>query len=187
VARPPFLRRGSDRQAPPRQQAPPRRSLPHPGVLRRERRALLRAREERLRDLGGLMLEMYRRDQFRQDLLVERCDELIALDDRLQELDTLLAAAVSVRRAAPPARCTCGAPLIGGSHFCANCGRPVVATPPVVACANCGGAVSADAKFCAACGHAIGPEQQSEAAAVEPREELLEALPAPAERPDGGG
>ena len=34
------------------------------------------AREERLRDLGGLMLEMYRRDQFRQDLLVDRCIEL---------------------------------------------------------------------------------------------------------------
>jgi hypothetical protein len=155
-------------------------------VLRRERRALLRAREERLRDLGGLMLEMYRRDQFRQDLLVERCEELMALDDRLQELDTLLAAALSVRRAPPPARCACGAPLAAGAHFCANCGRPVVATPPVVACANCGAAVSADAKFCAVCGQAVAPEQQSEAAAVEPREELLDALPAPPGRPEGG-
>ena len=148
---------------------------------------MLRVREERLRDLGGLMLEMYRRDQFRQDLLVERCDELIALDNRLEELDTLLTAAVSVRRAAPPARCTCGAPLMAGSHFCANCGRPVTVTPPVVACTNCGSAVSADAKFCAACGHTVGREQQSEAAAVEPRAELLEALPAPAEKPDDGG
>jgi hypothetical protein len=160
---------------------PPRRSLPHPGLLRRERRALLRAREERLRDLGGLMLEMFRRDQFRQDLLVERCDELIALDERLQELDTLLAAAVSVRRAAPAARCACGAPLVWGSHFCANCGRPVAATPPVVGCAQCGGALAADAKFCAVCGKAVAPEQQSEAAAIEPRPELLDALPAPAQ------
>jgi hypothetical protein len=133
------------------------------------------------------MLEMYRRDQFRQDLLVERCDDLIALDDRLQELDTLLAAAVSVRRAAPPARCACGAPLIAGSHFCANCGRPVSAAPPVVACTNCGTAVSAEAKFCAACGQLVGAEQQSEAAAVEPHAALLEALPAPAEQPDDGG
>src|SRR5207245_8845318 len=82
--------------------------------------------------LGGLMLEMFRRDQFRQDLLVERCDELLALDERLRELDSLLVAAVSVRRAAPAARCACGAPLVWGSHFCANCGRPVAATPPVV-------------------------------------------------------
>jgi hypothetical protein len=187
VARPPFLRRGSDRRAPPRETAPPRRSLPHPGVLRRERRGLLRLREERLRDLGGLMLEMYRRDQFRQDLLVERCDELLALDDRLQELDTLLAAAVSARRAAPPARCACGAPLMAGAHFCANCGRPVAATPPVVACVNCGAALGADAKFCAGCGSAVGPEQQSEAAAVEPQPELLEALPASPEPPNERG
>jgi hypothetical protein len=160
---------------------PPRRTLPHPGQLRKERRALLRVREERLRDLGGLMLEMFRRDQFRQDLIVERCDELVSLDERLQELDTLLAAAVSVRRAAPAARCECGAPLVWGSHFCANCGRPAAATPPVVGCPQCGSALAADAKFCAVCGKAITPEQQSEAAAVEPQPELLEALPTPAQ------
>jgi hypothetical protein len=149
---------------------PPRRSLPHPGQLRKERRALLRVREERLRDLGGLMLEMFRRDQFRQDLIVERCDELVSLDERLQELDTLLTAAVSVRRAAPAARCACGAPLVWGSHFCANCGRPAAATPPVVGCPQCGSALAADAKFCAVCGKA-----------VEPKPELLEALPTPAQ------
>ena len=109
------------------------------------------------------MLEMFRRDQFRQDLLVERCDELTALDERLQELDTLLAASVSVRRAAPAARCACGAPLMGSSHFCANCGRPVAATPPVVGCAQCGSALAADAKFCAVCGHAVTAEQRARA------------------------
>jgi len=151
---------------------PPRRPLPHPGQLRRERRALVRVREERLRDLGGLMLEMYRRDQFRQELLVERCDELVALDDRLQELDTLLAATVSARRAAPAARCACGAPIVWGSHFCANCGRPVAATPPVVACSKCGTALAADAKFCAVCGQAVEAVDAPD---------LLEALPAPAQ------
>ncbi len=140
-----------------------------------------RVREERLRDLGGLMLEMFRRDQFRQDLLVERCDELIALDERLQELDTLLAAAVSVRRAAPAARCACGAPLVWGSHFCANCGRPVTATPPVVGCAECGSALAADAKFCAVCGKAVVPGKESENEPAEPQAKLLEALPTPAQ------
>jgi hypothetical protein len=127
------------------------------------------------------MFEMFRRDQFRQDLLVERCDELLALDERLQELDTLLAAAVSIRRAAPPARCACGAPLVWGSHFCANCGRPVAAAPPVVACSECGAALTAEAKFCAACGTAVAPEKRSAAEAVEPQPELLEALPSPAQ------
>jgi len=181
VARPSLLarfRRKDERTvAGARPAGPPRRALPHPGQLRKERRALVRVREERLRDLGGLMLEMFRRDQFRQDLLVERCDELIALDERLQELDTLLAAAVSVRRAAPAARCACGAPLVWGSHFCANCGRPVAATPPVVGCTQCGSALAADAKFCAVCGQAVVPAKQGEA---EPRE-LLEVLPTPAQ------
>jgi double zinc ribbon protein len=167
VARLPRFRR-ADGKADARPAKPPRRSLPHPGVVRRERRALLRAREDRLRDLGGLMLEMYRRDQFRQDLLIERCDELIALDDRLQELDALLAAAVSSRRAAPAARCECGAPIVAGAHFCANCGRSVAAAPAVVTCVSCGAPLPADATYCTACGAKVEPaeEEQSEAPAA---------------------
>jgi double zinc ribbon protein len=184
VARPSLLarfRRKEERPVPSTHPAgPPRRALPHPGQLRKERRALLRVREERLRDLGGLMLEMFRRDQFRQDLLVERCDELIAVDDRLAELDTLLAAAVSVRRAAPAARCACGAPLSSSSHFCGNCGRAVTATPPVVACARCGSALAAEAKFCAVCGKAVEAGQHAAADADQPAE-LVEALPTPAQ------
>src|SRR5919202_6540971 len=97
----------------------PRR--PHAGVLRRERRALLKARETRLRDLGGLLVEMYRRGAFRDDLLQEGCADVVGIDARLAEIDDLLHA----RRRAP--RCECGAPILRGSHFCANCGRPIVA------------------------------------------------------------
>jgi Double zinc ribbon len=105
------------------------------------------------------MLEMFRRDQFRQDLLIDRCDELVALDDRLQELDSLLAAAVSSRRPAPAARCACGAPIVAGSHFCAHCGRPVGAAPAIVTCTSCGSPLPADAQFCAACGHRVDSQQ----------------------------
>src|SRR5947199_3834698 len=108
-----------------------RRALPPAGELRRERRALLAAREERLRDLGGLMLEMYRRDQFRQDLLVDRCLELGRLEERLAELDALLAAAMSRGKARPSARCECGAPIFWGSKFCGQCGRPVAEAPAI--------------------------------------------------------
>ena len=99
-------------------------ALPGPSRLRRERRNLLRLREELLRDLGGLMLEMVRRDQFRQDLLLERCAELTELDARLAELDGLLAVSFSMRRA-PVERCECGAPIIAGASYCPRCGRPV--------------------------------------------------------------
>lgn len=105
-----------------------RRALPPAGQLRRERRVLLQARERRLRDLGGLMVEMYRRDQFRQDLLVDRCVELAKLDERLGELETLLTLAASRGRVREAARCECGAPLFWGSKFCAQCGRAVAAT-----------------------------------------------------------
>ena len=103
----------------------PRR--PHAGLLRRERRALLRAREERLRDLGGLLVEMYRRGGFRDDLLAEGAADVVGIDARLAEIDDLLHS----RRNAP--RCECGAPVLRGSHFCPNCGRPL---PPAGAPAD---------------------------------------------------
>ena len=117
---PSFLRR----QPPGAPATAVRRRLPPPSQLRRDRRSLLRLREERLRDLGGLMLEMVRRDQFRQDLLVERCTELIAIEERLGELDALLTTALSLRHR-PAARCACGAPILWGTRFCASCGTPV--------------------------------------------------------------
>lgn len=105
-----------------------RRALPPASQLRRERRSLLQVREQRLRDLGGLMVEMYRRDQFRQDLLVDRCEELARLEERLAELDTLLAAATSRGRVREAAHCECGAPIFWGAKFCNQCGRAVAAT-----------------------------------------------------------
>ena len=135
--------------------APPRaQRVPPPGSLRRERRALVRTREERIRDLGGLMLEMFRRDQFKQDLLIEQCQEVIAVESRLREIDELLEVSVAQRREGVGHRCTCGAPIQWGSHFCANCGRPV-GEEPVVSCSNCGNAIPADAQFCANCGTAV--------------------------------
>ena len=134
-------------------EAPVRAS--HPAALKRERRALLREREERFRDLGGLVFEMFRRDRFRVELVTERCNDLAALDQRLNEVDSLIA--TSNRRGG--LRCECGAPVSWGSHFCGNCGRPV-GPRPVVACARCGAPLPAEAKFCGSCGSAV--ELQSE-------------------------
>ena len=137
-----------DAASPPATPRAVRRALPPAGQLRRERRTLLLVREEKLRDLGGLMLEMYRRDRFREDLLSERCTELLGLDARLHELDEMLAAA---RRRIPAGRCECGAPLPWGSHFCPNCGRPA-GEQAVIACPECLHPLPADARFCANCG-----------------------------------
>ena len=74
-----------------------------------------------MRDLGGLLLEMYRRGTFREELLSERCADLVAIETRLAEID---------RSLAPPLRraphCACGAPILPGARFCASCGRPLV-------------------------------------------------------------
>jgi len=90
---------------------------PHAGLLRRERRDLLDAREELLRKLGALMVEMYRRSDYRDELLAEVCGQVIGIDDRVGEIDDLLGG----RR--PAAQCICGAPNLPGAHFCPNCGR----------------------------------------------------------------
>jgi hypothetical protein len=82
-------------------------------------------REERLRDLGGLTLEMYKRDRFNAELVVERCAELVAVEVRVQEIDSLLDGTARLKRGGGGAVCVCGAPLLLGAHFCATCGRPV--------------------------------------------------------------
>jgi hypothetical protein len=165
----------SDGSQPPR---PVPRRAPSPGALRRERREILKAREELLRDLGGLAMEMYRREQFREDLLAEHARDVANLEARLHELDSMLAAAAAGRRTTA-SRCACGAPVIWGSHFCANCGRPV-GEAPVVSCSSCGHPLPADAEFCPSCGKAaeIGsqdeaPEPESEAESVDPEETVI--------------
>jgi double zinc ribbon protein len=110
---------------------------------------LLREREDRVRDLGGLVFEMFRRDRFRVELVTQRCAELVTIEERLRELEALLA---SSRRGGP--RCECGAPLAWGAHFCANCGRPA-GPRPVVSCARCGSPLPAEVQFCGHCGAAV--------------------------------
>jgi hypothetical protein len=151
--------------------APVIRRAPSPGALRRERRAILKAREERIRDLGGLTLEMYRHSTFRDELLIEGCREIVALEERINDLDAMLASFASTRRASTT--CQCGAPVPWGSHFCANCGRPVGAEP-VIACEDCGHPLPADAKFCAGCGREAGPDKPADALPPEARAEAWE-------------
>jgi hypothetical protein len=103
-------------------------SAPAASELRRERRALLLLREDRLRELGGLTLEMYRRDHFNDVLIVERCAELVAIEARVSEIEALLQGARGLRRRGA-AICTCGAPVLMGARFCPSCGRSLVDEP----------------------------------------------------------
>ena len=138
---------------PPPQQGRP----PTPGQVRRERRALVRAREDRIRDLGGLLLESYKRDRLKPELFFEQSAEIVSIEERIQELDGALAS-LTRRTMAEANRCACGAPLVWGAHFCANCGRPV-GEAAVVACAYCGNPLPAEATFCSNCGRPAEPAE----------------------------
>jgi hypothetical protein len=134
-------------------------------LVRRERRALLRERERRIRDLGGLLLEMYRRDQFREDLIVEHCAQTMGVENRIQELETILARGNSRRSASGP-HCACGAPLFFGARFCASCGRPTDLGSTGELCAGCLQPLAEGASFCANCGAVVSgtasPEKPGE-------------------------
>ena len=110
-------------QLPSGERAASRYIVPPARELRRERKALLQVREERLRDLGGLTLEMYKRDRFSASLVVERCAELVAIEARVSEIDALVSGAGLRRRQRPI--CSCGAPLLIGARFCPSCGRAI--------------------------------------------------------------
>ncbi len=127
--------------------APRRASTP--GALKRERRALAHEREQLVRDLGGIVYEMFRLDRFRVELVTDRCRTLAALDERSDEIDELLASA-----GGRSPRCECGAPIPWNAHFCQNCGRPA-GPRPVVACARCGSPLPADVRFCSSCGSPV--------------------------------
>jgi hypothetical protein len=123
----------------------------------------VRRREIEIRDVGGLAVEMVRRDRFKPDLLVSRASEVLALEQRIHELDAFLAASEAVPRAMRTATvCKCGAPLVRGAHFCAHCGRPAVETAPVVACSHCGNPLPAEANFCSVCGNSVAADELSD-------------------------
>jgi hypothetical protein len=136
-------------------------AVPGPNEMRRERRALARQREVEMRDVGGLTVEMVRRDRFRPELLFERANDVLRIEQRLHELDAMLLATVAAARG--PLRtiphCHCGAPLPPGFHFCANCGRPAPGAPPVAVCGHCGQPLPAEANFCASCGNSVAADE----------------------------
>jgi hypothetical protein len=128
---------------------------PHAWQMGRELRRLLRERERRLRDLGGLALEMVRHDRIRPELLAERGRDLLALEARVRHLGELHEEALSPPQSETAATCACGAPADGGSRFCANCGRPLAGSWALVECPMCGRPLAADSNFCAYCGTSV--------------------------------
>jgi zinc-ribbon domain len=143
-----------------------RRMTGRRGKLRRRARYLRRARELALRDLGGLVYESRRRNQFGGALIDEKVKRLAAIDAELRELEAALgtAAGQTVLRE----------PGVGGT------------------CPRCGELHASDARFCAACGLELGAEPPAPAAeptAAEPADSQAQtadprAADEPIDRPE---
>jgi len=101
------------------------------GDMRKERAGLARRYQELRGDLGGLLIEMARRDQFNFHLLRLRAAEAVAVEQRAREIDGQLTVLAASERMAIPA---------GTVAMTAK------------KCGNCTGAIPADANFCAYCG-----------------------------------
>jgi hypothetical protein len=96
--------------------------------LRRRRDELARGFWEAQLDLGGLVYEMIRRDQFRMDVVVSRAAALQEIHAELGEVERLL----RLDEAAAAGSCaSCGALYAHGAAFCWQCGESLVAPTQV--------------------------------------------------------
>lgn len=123
--------------------------------LHDRRRRLVGARETTLRDLGGLMLEMYKRNRFREELLLDKCEEVLAIEVEIAHVDQRLFQLAPPNAAGmrPIGRCECGAPIHPGQNFCGVCGRSFATLTQPRSCARCGAGLRPGDQFCASCGN----------------------------------
>ena len=109
-------------------------------ALRRERQELLRLYQAQVNDLGGLVVEMARRGAHNAALVERRAADVVALEHRIGELDTLILTASQIRRGHVPVAAL-----------------PPALQPPAAAatpCERCHALLAPDANFCAYCGAA---------------------------------
>jgi hypothetical protein len=105
---------------------------PTVGQLRRERKRLWDERQETLYHVGGLALELHRRDLLADELIRKRTLIVEQMDVRLAEIDAQLSEIDDRRRRGrarepePAGYClSCGAPHVDEAAFCFRCGARI--------------------------------------------------------------
>lgn len=98
------------------------------GRMRRRLRKLVRIRDAKLRELGGLVLEMQRLGRENPALLKQRAAELQAIDDEARGLASALGEEKDLEQvlaAGITGACTqCGTLMSTSDRFCSRCGAP---------------------------------------------------------------
>ncbi len=101
-----------------------------PRDLERARAGLVHRHAELRADLGGLLLEMARRDTFNLALLETKARAAVAVETEIAALDATLAApaaSVPAAVAMPSAPASCGrchGEVPANANFCPFCGAP---------------------------------------------------------------
>jgi hypothetical protein len=109
-----------------------------PPVLRRKRRDLDRRRQRALLDLGGLVVEMARRERMRVDLLKSRAALVLTFDAEIDAIDRSMRTPTATERRRPqapaavePSPCpTCGSAIPAGANYCPSCGTSLLTDAP---------------------------------------------------------
>jgi hypothetical protein len=124
-----------------------------PPALKRKRRDLDRRRQKALLDLGGLVVEMARRERMRVDLLKSRASIVLTLDAEIDAVDQSLKtpaaargrAAAAAAPAVEPASCpTCGTTIPAGANYCPSCGTSLLTDAPAGTAAAPAGSAPAE-------------------------------------------
>ncbi|MCW2956084.1 MAG: hypothetical protein JWO69_953 [Thermoleophilia bacterium] len=100
------------------------------------------------------MLEMYKRNRFREELLLDKCEEVLAVEVEIAHVDQRLFQLAPPNAAGmrPIGRCECGAPIHPGQNFCGVCGRSFTTLTQSRTCVRCGAGLRSGDQFCATCG-----------------------------------
>jgi hypothetical protein len=111
---------------------PPATRPPSVGQLRRERKRLWDERQETTYHVGGLAIEMRRRDMLDDGLIARRADIVLDTDARIVAIDEQLAGIDEQRRRSrvrmppPQGYClSCGGPYLADAAFCSRCGARI--------------------------------------------------------------
>lgn len=116
--------------APDRETTPARPTRRERGLSRRRLRYVRKLRELELRDLGGLVFDLYRFGVARDELVRTKLESLMSTDTELHELEERLDDRQPVRElreAGVGGACwRCGTLHGSDSRFCSSCGAGVV-------------------------------------------------------------